>query len=489
MLSMYHFEKVRNLIAAGHNDSEIARTLKIHRTTVARYRSSNSPPVYTTRSRPTKADPSASFTSQMGKWIKDYPGMSAWSIHQALAEQGYVGSLRTIERRIQDLKASQVKERFYEQSYSPGEQSQFDFKESIEIPFVSGPKICHLLIATLPHSDVFFAKAFPNKTYQAFAEGFHSFFERIGGVTENFRFDNLSPVVKKVLKGSERIYTSAFLRAKAHYGFGLLPCSPGKGNEKGDCERDIRTFARRIMERINLKGLCFKDFEDFNIWLGEFAESQLSPSSRERFSEEIKFLKPLARRDEHVLCHVHLSEANKYGTVRVAKRIFSVPDFAILRQVKVVISAYDVKIYLTSPRPDLIATHPLILENQSSILLEHSLHSLLRKPHAMVRWAHREILFPSPIFKKYYKYLQRRLGYGAESEYLKSLNLIQNYPLEELTAGIGLLLEAKSKNPFDDLKTLIALPDGSLAEHSSWLTQCQPPINVELSFYDSLIPA
>ena len=38
-------------------------------------------------------------------------------------------------------------------------------------------------------------------------DGVHSFFEVIGGLTENIRFDNLSPVVKKVLKGDARLYT------------------------------------------------------------------------------------------------------------------------------------------------------------------------------------------------------------------------------------------------------------------------------------------
>lgn len=361
MLRMYKFKKIRNLVSDGRSDSEIGRQLKVHRQTVAKYRSSNDPPVYTTRSRPTRTDPSASFASQMAKWIQEYPGMSAWSIHENLREQGYEGSLRTIERRIQDLKSAQVKERFFKQHYTPAEQSQFDFKESIELPFTDGPRICNLFIATLPYSDLFFAKAFPNKTYEAFAEGFHSFFERIGGVTESIRFDNLSPAVKKILKGSERLYTDAFLRAQAHYGFGLLPCSPGKGSDKGDCERDIRTFARRIDERIKLKGLCFKDFEDLNVWLREFALSQLSTSSADKFSKESKLLKPLARRDEDVLCKVAVTGVSKFGTVRLEKKKFSVPDFMILRQVKVVTSAFDVKIYGISPKRELVATHPLIL--------------------------------------------------------------------------------------------------------------------------------
>lgn len=107
----------------------------------------------------------------------------------------------------------------------------------------------------------------------------------------------------------------------------------------------------------------------------------------------------------------------------------------------------------------------------------------------MVRWAHRDILFPNPVFENYYKYLQKLRGYGAEAEFLKSVNLVQHAELSEVIAGIELLLESKSLSPFEDLKTLITSPGHFPASYSGWLVPDQPPINIELSFYDSLIPA
>ncbi|MBK9039027.1 MAG: hypothetical protein IPL83_07690 [Bdellovibrionales bacterium] len=63
-------------------------------------------------------------------------------------------------------------------------------------------------------------------------DGVHSFFEKIGGQTKNIRIDNLSPCVKRVKKDGGRDYTDAFNRAIKYYDFGVLPCSPGRGNEK-----------------------------------------------------------------------------------------------------------------------------------------------------------------------------------------------------------------------------------------------------------------
>jgi transposase len=489
MLSMYNFEKIRALIKAGHNDSEISRKLGIHRHTIAKYRQANAPPRYSSRSASTREDPVRAFDGQISEWLKLHPDVCAQSIFALLQESGYRGSLRTIERRVSEMKSQKPKERYFEQQYEPGEQCQLDFKESVEIPFLSGLVECQLFLGTLPYSDVYFAKAFPNKAYEAFMDGLHSFFEVIGGMTENIRFDNLSPVVKKVLRGSERIYTAAFERARGYYDFGLLPCAPGKGSDKGDCERDIRTFSRRLQDRIKLLDLRFKDHHDFNLWLLDFCLSQRSESNSQRFALEAEKLKPLPPRDETILCQVVVTAVGKYGVVRVSRKGFSVPDTEILRQVKVVTSAFDVKIYRLGPGSRLIATHPRISENESSILLEHSIGSLLRKPHAMIRWAHRHILFPAPVFERYYDYLKRILGYGAESEFLKSVNLVQHADLSEVIAGIELILESKSQSPFYDLKSLVTSGGHYPQIDSGVLAECQPPLNLELSDYDRLIPA
>jgi transposase len=489
MLSMHHFEKIRVLINEGLNNTQIAERLKIHRATVRKYRLSNTKPSYKERAKATKFDPLAGFEDVINTWVASKEDLTGESIFQVIQDLGYKGSLRTLQRRIEILKKKRPKERFFEQSYVPGEQSQFDFKESVTIPFVDGPRVCHLLVATLPASGYFFAKGFGHKTYEAFIDGVHSFFESIGGLTENIRFDNLSPVVSRVLKGRDRIYTQSFTKAIEYYGFGTLPCSPGKGNEKGDCERDIRTFARRIENKIYLISRVFCDFDDFNQWLLDFCFSQVTEAKNTALEHEKSQLKPLPPADESVLCRVGELTASKYGTVRFQDCCYSVPDFMIKQKVKLVVSAFDVKIYQLSPKKELVVTHPRIAKGTSSILLEHSIGSLVRKPQAMIRWAHRKILFPDPELDRYYGYLKKTQPFAAESEFLKSINLIHYVTLSEIVAGVSLIIETQSKSPFYDLKTLVMsnghFPPSSGDTH----VLCQPPINIELSQYDSLIPA
>ena len=485
---MYRFDKIRNLIDQGLNNSEIARHLGIHRGTVRKYRSSNTPPSYQTRSGRTREDPLANFTEKILEWVNGSDQLSATSIYLFIKELGYEGSLRTVERRVEAIRSGKPKERFFEQEYVAGEQSQFDFKESVMLPFYTGEQLAHLLIGTLPHSGAFFIKAFPNKTYEAYVDGMHSFFEYIGGMTQKIRFDNLSPVVKKVLKGRDRIYTDAFEKAVAYYGFGLLPCAPAKGSDKGDVERDIKTFFHRLKDSIYLEKKTFKGFGDFNVWLAEFCEKHLIPKAKELLIEEKAHLKPLPPRDENILGQVIVTTVSKHGTVRFNKSTFSVPDHMIGRSIKVVVSAYDVKFYQLSPRLELVATHPRIAPNTSSILLEHAISSLVRKPQAMVRWAHRQILFPHPILQQYYEYLKHLNAYNAEAEFLRSVNLIHYAPLSEIIAGVEVILSIKSPNPFFDLKSLLTVTGPSPTETGEQACR-QPPLNCELSHYDSLIPA
>jgi transposase len=490
MISNYMFQKVRALHKQGLSNRKIALELGIDRKTVGEYLKLNAPPKYAARSGKTRPDLFADFGGLATSLLASIPDLTAAEIFIAAKEAGYKGSERTVDRRVAAIKAQRPKERFFDQEYEPGEQAQFDFKESVELPFIEGERTCHLHFSTLPFSDFFWIKGFGFKTYEAFMDGTHSFFEEIGGMTEKVRIDNLSPCVRKILKGNKRLYTTAFCRAIAYYDFGVLPCRPGKGSDKGDVERDIRTHARRIKNRVKITGKVFKDFEDLNLWLAEYCVNYRLPKTGPLFAEEQLKLKPLPPRDEEVLCKVETTTASPYGTVRIGKTTYSVPDAAIGVACRVVASAFDVKIYQVGNR-ELVATHIRKTEGENSIPLEHVLPSLIRKPGAMVRWAHKAILFPTPVFTRFYEHLCQLLpDGGAEREYLRAINLVQYTTLAEIGAGMELVLEGASSSPFDDLKALVLTsghhPPGSASMLTSVLDQI--PLRPKLSMYDDLIP-
>ena len=187
--------------------------------------------------------------------------------------------------------------------------------------------------------------------------GVHAFFEKIGGMSANIRIDNLSPCVKKVLKGNQRIYTQSFDRAIQYYGFKVLPCRAGKGSDKGDVERDIRTFSSRIKNIVRNKGIVFKDWDHLNQFLESYMDQHQSDSTKSRFEEEAKVLKPLPPRDEDILCKVNICQSNGYGTLRIGKTTYSIPDEVIQAPCKTVQGPYHVTIYRAGGKQEIVARH------------------------------------------------------------------------------------------------------------------------------------
>lgn len=488
MVTTYMFQRIRTLQAEGKSNRAIARELGLDKKTVAKYLKCNAPPRYTKRQAPTKEDPFAAFAAAARGHLALAPELTGPELYLLLLEQGYRGSERTVERRLGAIRAAKPKERFFEQVYEPGEQAQFDFKEKVTIPFLDGPRIVQILLGTFPFSDSAYAKAFPYLNFEAFIDGVHSTFEKAGGLTANVRIDNLSPCVAKIRSGSDRLYTAGFQRAIAYYGFGVLPCRPGKGSDKGDVERDIRTHSRRIRNAVRVTGRVFVDFDDLNGWLDAHMEKTRTQSSRDRLVVERAALLPLPPRDAAVLCKVETTPASSYGIVRMSKSAYSVPDEAIGVPCRVELSGFEAVIYRVGGDGEEIARHPRKPDGDSSIQIGHVLPSLIRKPGAMVRWAHREILFPLPGFRRFHEHLKTLDGVNAEREFLRAVNLVHHVQLADIGAGMELVVEAASTSPIADLKQVLGLGDKDVLASMKAAASTQPVINPELAQYDQLIP-
>lgn len=486
MITRYMFEKIRKLINEGKNNSEIARELKVNRKTVAKYRKSNTPPHYSERAVITKADPFESFSDRVDELLK-IDGITGAEIFAVIADEGYKGSERTVQRRLSVKRKLLSKERFFEQEYTPGEQCQFDFKERVMLPFVDGQREVHLHFGTMPYSDTFYITGYPYKNYEAFMNGCHSFFEYIEGMPENIRIDNLSPCVTKVLKGNKRKYTQSFEKSIEYYGYGVLPCAPAKGSDKGDVERDIRTHANRLKNLIRIYGTVFYDWDDLNQYLHNYCVKTAKEPSKEKLEEEKKNLKVLPVKDDSIINHTLEVRCNSYGMIRIdrCKASYSVPDNMIGEKCYAVLTPFNVIVYSDPARKNQIALHPRNPIGEHSVKVEHVINSLHRKPGALLRWKHKEtIIGAHPSFRMYYKYLKNLNLDNLDQIFLRTINLIQNCQVSELAIAIELIMSESSTAPFDDIKALI-LPENS----TSKLTNLnQEKLVPKLEIYDQLIP-
>jgi hypothetical protein len=159
-------------------------------------------------------------------------------------------TVRKLVRELRQELRDPLKHAYLPLEYKPGEDAQVDFFEGVVDDRRLGRVKVNLLLVRACFSGVCYAYAAPNQTREALLEGLMRAFEHFGGVFGHLWFDNLTPAVKKVLKGRTREMQQAFADFEAHYGFEAEFCGPGKGNEKGGVEGAVKYSRHEILSPI-----------------------------------------------------------------------------------------------------------------------------------------------------------------------------------------------------------------------------------------------
>ena len=159
-------------------------------------------------------------------------------------EHGFTGSYTIVKDYVRSQRQS-VREAFVPLHHPPG-HAQVDFGEAVvEIGGIREKIAFFCLI--LPHSDVWFVKAYPKETTEPFLDGHVSAFALLGGVPCSILYDNTTLAVARILGDGTRQRTRAFTHLQSHYLFRDRFGRPGKGNDKGKVEALVRTARRTFM--------------------------------------------------------------------------------------------------------------------------------------------------------------------------------------------------------------------------------------------------
>ena len=152
---------------------------------------------------------------------------------------------RYVARRKTELGLGQV-EVSVPQAHLPGAEAEVDFGE-FHAMIAGGLVKLWLFVLRLSRSGRAFHVAFATQAQEAFLEGHVLAFEYLGAVPGRIRYDNLKPVVMRVLRGRDRAEAERFIALRSHYGFDSFFCIPGKegAHEKGGVEGEIGRFRRR----------------------------------------------------------------------------------------------------------------------------------------------------------------------------------------------------------------------------------------------------
>jgi transposase len=385
------FEEIRRGYAAGETILGLAKKHGVHRRVVRQALASAIPPDKrkSVRDAP-KLDPVKEHIDRMLEVDRQAPRKQRHTAHRIwtrLREEhsahpiGEPTVRRYVRMRKQELGLS-CREVFVPQSYDWGQEAQVDWFEALA---KLGGEACKLQVFAMRSmgSGDAFHRAYAHATQQALLEAHEPAFHYFGGVFRTLRYDNMASLVKKILRGRQRIETDRIIAFRSHWGYQSEYCNPASGNEKGGVEGELGWYRRNCLvpvpEAADLAALneqllaaCVanrsRTISGKSMTIGQASEherTRLSPLSREGFPIH-EILYPLV--------------VDGKGRVKVKTNWYSTPLWPGLR-VTALVWPLSIEIQRDG---ECAARHSRCYGRGCQILdLEHYLDVLEKKPGAM----------------------------------------------------------------------------------------------------------
>jgi len=413
---------------------EIARRLGVDVKTVRRaLRCEQAPLKRESPPRGRRLDP---FRERIVELLQMEPRISAKRIGRVIETDAIPIGERAIREYVERLRAAvHPREAFVHRTHAPGKTMEVDFGHSWAR--IAG-RIMRVafLVATLPASNSYFAKAYLVERLECLLDGILAALIWFRGVPSRLVLDNTSLAVKEVLRGPERVEQVAFEAFRGEFPIDVAYCAPRRGNEKGSVEGGVAY----------VRANCFRplptvaSLDELNAVIVRELEADLArrrlPDGRtaeQALIEEREHLRPLPTRLP-ASARVKSVVADKFGHVRLDGSTYSVPIVHAYRPLLARLFHDRVEF----ANEDAVVARAARSFRKGELVLDpmHVL-PLLEKKHRAVDEATALKDFKLPAVFSTLRAQLKPLTRKADQEWISVLRLLESHAQDEVEAAVA----------------------------------------------------
>lgn len=241
--------------------------------------------------RPSKLDP---FKGAIVRMLEAHQ-YSAAQILQRIREEGFKGGYTIVKEYVHKVRPKRGPA-FLKLAFAPGECAQVDWGSLGTIRTGESSRRLSFFVMVLCYSRMMYLEFTVSQTMEHWLACHQNAFDAFGSVPGKIMVDNLKSAVLNRIVGHAPVFNPKYLDFANHFGFKIVPCGVGKGNEKGRVENGVGYVKKNL-----LAGLDLPQFDAMgNVsrqWLDTIANVRIHGETRrkpvEMFSEEKQSLLPL----------------------------------------------------------------------------------------------------------------------------------------------------------------------------------------------------
>lgn len=347
------------------------------------------------------------------------PGLRPVAIFEELRRRypdDEFGSRRTLERRIRLWRATHGQERdvIFRQAHEPGRLGLSDFTAMNDLGVsIAGAPLDHLLYHfRLPYGGFEHAHVIlGGESFVALAEGLQNALWSAGGAPKLHRTDSLSAAFRNLDADAKTDLTRRYDALCAHYAMEPTRNNTGVAHENGAIESAHGHIKAVVKDALLLRGGSdFAGLVDYRRFIDEVVTAR-NRRHGPAIDAERKSLQPLPK-DRTSDYQEVLATVTSAGGFTLRKVFYTVPSRLIGHRLR--IRLYDDRLdvfiggtrLMTLPRGRASASgkHGHVVDYR------HVIHSLRRKPMALLGLVYRDSLFPRDAYRLMFDHLLEAQG-------------------------------------------------------------------------------